>query len=129
MDVIGQHQRVDSRVVVLKELAVGVAQELGEVPWDFLGAFLLWVPQSRLRIASQVPEDLMSVLAIHLDLLENLEFCTHLVLKIELYLFSSTGLTVVELIAGEGEHLETLIFELIVQLDQLNEVHLGHASL
>jgi len=69
------------------------------------------------------------VLAIDLHFLKYGKLSSEFAPQVEFDFLGRAWFPVVELVAGEGKDLETFVFELIIQLDQLDEVHLRHASL
>ena len=120
-------ERVVSGAVVVDNFSICVHEELSKVPWYFAGFFLLCIVQR--TIHSQELVDRVGISAVDVDLWKHREFhavcrlCPFLDLGFWSWLLAS------ELVAREGKDLETLVTELLMELNHFFVVLGGEASL
>lgn len=111
----------------LDDLALGVEDELGEVPGDHLGGAGLLVVQ--LAVVPEVDEEGVGVFAVDFDLAEDGEIGVEVFLHELLDLGLAAVLLAEELVAGESQDLESAAVKLVVHLRHLLVVGRSESSL
>ena len=126
-DLVREGKRVGPRLKVVHDLALLIEKELSKVPRNYLSLLFFFI--EKFAVAAKVAIDRMSVGIIHIDLGHEFELGVHVVLSERFDLSISARLLTHELIAREGEDLESSIAELLVQLVQLPVVLRRQTSL
>lgn len=101
-------------------VAVLVHEEFGEVPWN--------VGSSEIRVLSEILPDSVCVISVDIGFVHNGESNTVLFLEF-LYLLVGARFLAAKLIAGIGNNFETLLFVLLLQLNESGVVRIGQTSL
>ena len=89
--------------MVVNYLAISVNDELGKVPWNLSCSFVIFIVQW--TISAQILVEWMSVLAIHVDLGEELELCIEFFSGKLLDFSFCPRLLAIKLVAGEANNL------------------------
>ena len=126
LDLTHEREWIVPRAVVVHDLTISVDEELGEVPWNFLGSLVFrgveW------GVHAQELVERVRIFPVHFNLGEERELCTVLPLSELLDISFSSWLLTVELIAWESENVETFLAELLMDLNHFFVVLVGQTS-
>jgi len=120
--------QLDRRVEVLLDPAVFVHDPLAEIPGDFQHLVRVPFGYQFLRISSEVFENFVSFLAVHMDFIHERKLNTVLFGDLGLDLLVAVRLLINKVIAWEGYYLKTSVFVFLVRLCELEVVLLGEGS-
>lgn len=109
--------QVFGRFENLNNFTILVKQKFGEIPLNLFTFIWLGVPH--LRVGSQPTVNRMGVFSVDINFLKNREFHVVVLVHKLLYIFLSSRLLTLELIARESKYLKSLVFKFLSDLIQL----------